>query len=235
MATTHSTSVTEKVLFISESPPAEHTFNTHAASGFHQNAASSAYQTQSSSSSSKSEHHSSYQTGSTGGQSQMTSQGYKYNTLPVAKATAEVHYLDANHNEKPSEIVESSEIVALKPIIPNANGRRFQSESAVAEMKPTRVAHEVSRSEIHGGGMVASQTEQVHAEYRDTGHATMSTSSTSKVRRRNTGNYLHVILWSLTYPELTSLDYSLIRTPLIRIIHLSGHIFGNQFPFLIRK
>ncbi|XP_021373443.1 uncharacterized protein LOC110463285 isoform X2 [Mizuhopecten yessoensis] len=111
--------------------------------------------------------------------------------------------MDANHNVKPSEFLQrtghssmsSSSSSSLPPqtsmksystvsssaSLPHTTTqvRRNQSESAAAEMRP-EVGRERATAQMRGVGTenVTAQvwgTESMHAEYRDTGHATVST------------------------------------------------------------
>lgn len=118
-------------------------------------------------------------------------------------ATAEIRHgnenVDANHNVKPSEFIKRSKIssvssssssslppkVSMKTYSVSSslpqmatNLRRIQSESAAAEMRPG--TERTTTTHVRGGGtdnMTAQVwgTENVRAEYRDTGHATVTT------------------------------------------------------------
>ncbi|XP_060078192.1 uncharacterized protein LOC132557690 isoform X2 [Ylistrum balloti] len=119
--------------------------------------------------------------------------------------------MDANHNVKPSEFLQktshssfsSSSSSSLPPqttmksyssvsssaSLPQTTPhmRRIQSESAAAEMRP-EVGREHATAQMRGVGTenVTAQmwgTESVHAEYRDTGHATVTT----EVKHRENG------------------------------------------------
>ncbi|XP_033738388.1 LOW QUALITY PROTEIN: KN motif and ankyrin repeat domain-containing protein 1-like [Pecten maximus] len=132
---------------------------------------------------------------------------------PTETATAEIRHvnvnMDANHNVKPSEFLQrtnhsslsstsslppqtsmkSYSSVSSSASLPHTTTqlRRNQSESAAAEMRP-EVGRERATAQMRGAGMenMTAQmwgTESMHAEYRDTGHATVST----EVKHRENG------------------------------------------------
>ncbi|XP_069127337.1 KN motif and ankyrin repeat domain-containing protein 1-like isoform X2 [Argopecten irradians] len=118
--------------------------------------------------------------------------------------------VDANHNVKPSEFLKRTNQMSLSstsslppqtsvktyssvsstsslPHTTTTQFRRIQSESASAEMRP-EVGRERATAQMRGAAMenMTAQmwgTESVHAEYRDTGHATVNT----EVKHRENG------------------------------------------------